>query len=68
MAHRREILDQTARTLAQHLPGLDVQIEQGERSAAASADVIVASVQSLQRRKQRYDARGFDLIICDLAM
>jgi ATP-dependent helicase IRC3 len=65
VAHRREILDQTARTLARHLPGLDVQVEQGERSADTNADVIVASVQSLLRRKERYDPRGFDLIICD---
>jgi superfamily II DNA or RNA helicase len=65
VAHRREILDQTARTLARHLPGLDVQVEQGERSADTGADVIVASVQSLLRRKERYDTRGFDLIVCD---
>jgi ATP-dependent helicase IRC3 len=65
VAHRREILDQTARTLAQHLPGLDVQVEQGERTGSPSADVIVASVQSLLRRKERYDPRAFDLIVCD---
>jgi ATP-dependent helicase IRC3 len=65
VAHRREILDQTARTIARHLPGLSVQVEQGERSASDGADVIVASVQSLIRRKERYPARSFDLIICD---
>jgi ATP-dependent helicase IRC3 len=65
VAHRREILDQTARTIARHLPGLDVQVEQAERTAGVDADVVVASVQSLVRRKERYDARGFDLIICD---
>jgi superfamily II DNA or RNA helicase len=65
VAHRREILDQTARTIARHLPGLDVQVEQGERNASGGADVIVASVQSLIRRKERYPASAFDLIICD---
>lgn len=65
VAHRREILDQTARTLALHLPGLDVQVEQGERSGSEHADIVVASVQSLLRRKERYDPRAFDLIICD---
>jgi ATP-dependent helicase IRC3 len=65
VAHRREILDQTARTLERHLPGLDVQVEQGERSGGPDADVVVASVQSLVRRKERYAARAFDLIICD---
>lgn len=65
VAHRREILDQTARTLARHLPGLDVQVEQGERTAEASADVTVASVQSLLRRRTRYARDAFDVIICD---
>jgi ATP-dependent helicase IRC3 len=65
VAHRREILDQTARTLSQHLPDLDVQVEQGERTSSDDADIVVASVQSLLRRKERYDPRAFDLIICD---
>lgn len=65
LAHRREILDQTARTIRQHLPHLSVEIEQGERSAGGSADVTVASVQSLLRRKDRYDPKSFTLVICD---
>jgi ATP-dependent helicase IRC3 len=65
IAHRREILDQTARTLARHLPALRVQMEQGERRAQGDADITVASIQSLLRRKERYDPRAFDLIICD---
>ncbi len=65
LAHRREILDQTARTISRHLPGLKVQIEQGERSSEMDADVTVASVQSLIRRKDRYGPSAFDLIICD---
>jgi superfamily II DNA or RNA helicase len=65
IAHRREILDQTARTLGRHLPNLRIQIEQGERVADTDADVTVASVQSLIRRKDRYDPKAFDLIICD---
>jgi len=65
IAHRREILDQTARTLSQHLPNLKIDIEQGARSAGGDADVTVASVQSLLRRKDGYDPKTFDLIICD---
>ena len=65
VAHRREILDQTVRTLQQHLPALRVEVEQGERSAEGDADITVASVQSLLRRKDRYDPKAFDLIICD---
>ncbi len=65
VAHRREILDQTVRTLRQHLPRLEVQVDQGERKASGTADITVASVQSLVRRKDRYDPKAFDLVICD---
>ena len=65
VAHRREILDQTARTLREHLPELSVQVEQGERRADATADVTVASVQSLSKRMHGYDPKSFDLILCD---
>ncbi len=65
VAHRREILDQTAATVRSHLPRLTVEIEQGERSSASLADVTIASVQSLVRRKDRFDPQAFDLVICD---
>ncbi|HEY5958326.1 MAG TPA: DEAD/DEAH box helicase [Polyangiaceae bacterium] len=65
VAHRQEILDQTARTLKCHLPELDVQIEQGDRKASVDADITVASVQSLVKRKERYDPKTFGLVICD---
>lgn len=65
VAHRQEILDQTALTLKRHLPLCNIQIEQGERRSSGDADVTVASVQSLLRRKERYDPKSFGLIICD---
>jgi superfamily II DNA or RNA helicase len=66
VAHRREILHQTVRTLREHLPGLSVEVEQGEHTASErGADVTVASVQSLLKRKELYDPRAFDIIICD---
>ena len=65
VAHRREILDQTVQTLRRHLPGLDIQVEQGERTSDTNADITVASVQSLLKRMQRYDPKAFDLILCD---
>lgn len=65
VAHRREIIDQTARTISQHIPEVHVQVEQGERSSSGKGDVTIASVQSLVRRKERYDPRKFSLIICD---
>ncbi|MFL7808764.1 MAG: DEAD/DEAH box helicase family protein, partial [Anaerolineae bacterium] len=33
IAHRRELLDQTSEKLQQHLPGLAISIDQGERRA-----------------------------------
>lgn len=65
VAHRREILDQTAQTLRQHLPRVNVEVEQGERNSSGEADITVASVQSLVRRKERFDPKKFDLVICD---
>lgn len=65
IAHRQEILDQTAAILRRHMPRLEVGIEQGQRHAASEADVTVASVQSLVRRRDRFDPRDFGLVICD---
>ena len=65
VAHRREILDQTARTIKAQLPSKKVHIEQGERTASDNAEITIASVQSLVRRKERYDPKEFSLIVCD---
>jgi ATP-dependent helicase IRC3 len=65
VAHRREILDQTAETISRQIPSATIQVEQGSRTASQQASVTVASVQSLVRRKERYDPKAFSLIICD---
>jgi ATP-dependent helicase IRC3 len=65
VAHRREIIDQTARTIRRHLPGLKVQIEQGNRTTRGDSAITLASVQSLVRRKKKYDPKAYALIICD---
>ena len=65
IAHRRELLDQTAEKLKQHLPGLTISIDQGERRADPSAQVIIASIQSLSKRKGAYRPEQFSLIVCD---
>jgi ATP-dependent helicase IRC3 len=65
VAHRREIINQTARTIRRILPGLNVQIEQGARTARASGAIVLASVQTLVRRKEKYDPKAYALIICD---
>jgi ATP-dependent helicase IRC3 len=65
VAHRREIIDQTVRTIRRHLPGITVQIDQGARVARGNGAVVLASVQSLVRRKENYDPKAYALIICD---
>jgi superfamily II DNA or RNA helicase len=65
IAHRSEILDQTAATIRRHMPSISVDIEQGNRTAGQDAVVTIASVQSLVRRRDRYDPKAFSLIIAD---
>ncbi|MGA7981273.1 MAG: DEAD/DEAH box helicase [Chromatiaceae bacterium] len=65
IAHRRELLDQTAEKLKQHLPGLAISIDQGERRADPAAQVIIASIQSLSKRKDAYRPDLFSVIVCD---
>ncbi len=65
IAHREEILDQTKKTIKQHIPSIDVQIEQGARSSSEEAQITIASVQSLIKRKEKYNPQNFSLIICD---
>ena len=65
VAHRREIINQTARTIRRILPGLNVQIEQGARTAHGNGAIVLASVQTLVRRKEKYDPKAYALIICD---
>src|SRR5690348_11348844 len=59
IAHREELLDQSAETLRALNPSRMVSIEQGPRRANRYADVVVASIQTLAASKCR---RLFDLI------
>jgi ATP-dependent helicase IRC3 len=65
IAHREEILDQTQKTIKRHLPTIDVQIEQGARHSSQEAQITIASVQSLIKRKEQYNPQDFSMIICD---
>jgi ATP-dependent helicase IRC3 len=65
IAHREEILDQTQKTIKRHLPTIDVQIEQGARHSSQEAQITIASVQSLIKRKEQYNPQEFSMIICD---
>jgi ATP-dependent helicase IRC3 len=65
IAHRQEILYQTAKTLKKQHPHLSIAIEQGKRVSKKNANITIASVQSLIGRKEKFDPREFSLIICD---
>jgi|GEM_PF-2596099 ATP-dependent helicase IRC3 len=65
LAHRREIIDQTAETIARQIGAQRVSIEQAERKAEAAAQVVVASVQTLAGRLDEYPAAGFGALIVD---
>jgi len=65
IAHRKEIIDQTKEKISAHLPDESVEIEQGKRQATGPSRIVIASVQSLVRRKESYNADEFDVIICD---
>lgn len=66
LAHVKELLEQTARTLRRSAPDLDVGVySAGLKSRDTSQPVIVAGIQSVYKRACELDA--FDLIIVDEA-
>ncbi|SCU82182.1 LANO_0B05380g1_1 [Lachancea nothofagi CBS 11611] len=68
LVHRRELAQQASNVLATFFPQYDVQIEMGKlKCEIDTADVIVASVQTLVRRLDRFDPKTIDLIIIDEA-
>lgn len=71
LAHREELLDQAATKIKLANPHLTVEIEQADRHASATADVVVASVQTLAprdgKRMQKFNAGDFRVVIIDEA-
>lgn len=66
LAHRKELLEQASTTFGRF--GLVASIEQGEWRASLDAQIIVASVPSLQgKRLERYPVDAFTLIVIDEA-
>ena len=66
LAHRSELIDQAIDKL-HTATGIVAQKEKAEFSATLSADVVVASIQTMQRRLDKWPADHFDLIVCDEA-
>ncbi len=71
LAHRAELLNQARQKLLAANPALQVDIEQAERSASESSDVVVASVATIGRRGSRrlagLDPDQFSIIVIDEA-
>jgi superfamily II DNA or RNA helicase len=66
LAHREELLDQAANKLRE--VGVIASIEQADRRATLATGCVVASVQSLQRKRlERFARDAFDLVIPDEA-
>ena len=65
IAHRCEILNQTLEKISQQSPHIKASIEQGDRKTNGDEKIVIASVQSIVRRKGKFDASEFSTIICD---
>lgn len=69
LAHRRELVEQAARHVRQLYPHKTVEVEMAAQHATGTADITVASVQSITsgERLQKYDPAKFKLILVDEA-
>lgn len=65
LAHRKEIIDQTAVKIGQQIGIENVGVEQADRKAESSARVVVASVQTIIGRLDDFDPEDFAAIIVD---
>lgn len=64
LAHVKELLEQNAKELRQHFPGVDLGIySAGLRSRDTRNQILVASIQSVYRKA--FDLGRFDLILVD---
>lgn len=66
LAHREELIDQ-AITKIHAATGIFAQKEKAEFEASLSARVVVASVQTMMRRLDKWPATHFELVVCDEA-
>lgn len=72
VAHREEILDQSAAKIVAQNPQLRVSVEQADRVASAFSDVVVASIQTLtatkcKRLKRLLARHRFRIVVVDEA-
>lgn len=69
LAHRRELVEQAARHCALAYPEKRVELEMGNNHASGSADITVASIQSIMsgERVAKFDPGRYKLVLVDEA-
>ncbi|KAL6923735.1 hypothetical protein FSHL1_000984 [Fusarium sambucinum] len=69
LAHRRELVEQAANHCQRQYPDKKIEIEMGNVHATGTADITVASVQSItsQGRLKKFDPSRFKLLLVDEA-
>ena len=69
LAHRRELVEQAARHIENLYPSKRVEVEMAHQHASGTADITVASVQSITSgdRLRKYDPARFKLVLVDEA-
>jgi superfamily II DNA or RNA helicase len=65
LAHRQELVLQAYSHSKREHPHKSVEIELAKEHATGTADVTIASVQSIKSRLEKYDPSQFKLIIVD---
>ncbi|KAI1386268.1 P-loop containing nucleoside triphosphate hydrolase protein [Hypoxylon trugodes] len=69
LAHRRELVEQAARHCTTAYPNKSVEIEMGNMHSSGTADITIASIQSINSgdRLDKFNPRWFKLILVDEA-
>ncbi|KAL7796528.1 P-loop containing nucleoside triphosphate hydrolase protein [Trichoderma ceciliae] len=69
LAHRRELVEQAAKHCQLAYPDKRIEIEMGSLRASATADITIASIQSITSRDRldKYDPSKFKLVLVDEA-
>ncbi|KAK3688103.1 P-loop containing nucleoside triphosphate hydrolase protein [Podospora appendiculata] len=69
LAHRRELVEQAARHCGNAYPGKTIEVEMGKLSASGTADITVASLQSIVSgdRLLKFEPSRFKLVLVDEA-
>ncbi|KAI1450149.1 P-loop containing nucleoside triphosphate hydrolase protein [Annulohypoxylon stygium] len=69
LAHRRELVEQAARHCTNAYPHMTVEIEMGNMHASGTADITIASIQSINsgERIEKFEPDRFKLVLVDEA-